>query len=307
MAAASSSGQARAGAGRDPKGGDWRTLASVHYENFPVGSRLLGKEARRHLHRIYAFARTADDLADESPGGEEGRRAIQDLRGEFLASLQGAPAHPMLQALAETIRDKSLEPSLFLDLLSAFEQDTWKKRYETREEVLDYCRRSANPVGRLVLRVHGIRDERADGLSDQVCTGLQIANFLQDVLSDFEKRDRIYLPLSDRTGWDEEILRRREATEPFKETIRKITAWTAGMFERGWALTGLVRGRLAWEVRAILRGGIAVLERVEQRGYDVLSRPESLRLPSRARLKHLLLGALWSRPPRWLQKEARRG
>lgn len=307
MAAASSSGQARVVPGVAPMGGDWRTLASVHYENFPVGSRLLGKEARRHLHRIYAFARVADDLADQPPGGEEGRRALQELRGEFLASLQGAPAHPMLQALAETIREKSLEPSLFLDLLSAFEQDTWKKRYQTREEVLDYCRRSADPVGRLVLRVHGIRSERADELSDQVCTGLQIANFLQDVLSDFQERDRIYIPLSDRPGWDEEILRRREATGPFRESIRNLTAWTAGMFARGWALTGLVRGRLAWEVRAILRGGVAVLERVERHGYDVLSRPEALRLPSRVRLKHLLLGVFSTRPPRWLQKEARRG
>ncbi len=305
--AASFSGRNGAGTVRLSPGGDWRTLAASHYENFPVGSLLLGRESRRHLHRIYAFARTADDLADEPPGGEEGRRSIQELRREFLAALEGAPSHPMLEALAETVREKNLEPSLFLDLLSAFEQDTWKKRYETREDVLDYCRRSANPVGRLVLRVQGVRDGRADELSDQVCTGLQIANFLQDVRADFEKRDRIYLPLQDRPDWGEEILRRGEATRAFRETIREMTRWTGGMFVRGWGLAGLVRGRLAWEVRAILRGGAAVLERVEMEGFDVLSRPESLRLPARTRVKHLLLGFLSSRPPRWLEKEARRG
>ncbi len=276
---------------------DWRNLAARHYENFPVGSWLLGREARLHLRRIYAFARTADDLADEEPGGEEGFRALEALKEDFLGALEGRPAHPMLEALAETVRAKGLEVSLFLDLVSAFQQDTWKRRYETREEVLDYCRRSADPVGRLVLRVHGVRSEEGDELSDQVCTGLQIANFLQDVRSDFEERDRIYLPREEWKGWDEGVLREGRATEPFRETLRAMTDWTRGMFRRGWKLTELLSGRLAWEVRAILRGGAAVLERVEAAGFDVLSRPERLRLPGRVRAGHLVLGMLLSRPP----------
>jgi len=275
----------------------WEGLAARHYENFPVGSLVLGRAARRHLHPVYAFARTADDLADEHPGGAEGHAALAAMARALERALEGGASGGLMGALARTVREVGLEPELLHDLISAFQQDTWKARYATRAELLDYCRRSAEPVGRIVLRVHGVRDEACDRLSDQVCSGLQIANFLQDVRSDFERRGRIYIPLEDRPGWGEEVLREGRATGAFRETMAGQAEWVRGLFAAGWELARRVEGRLRIEVRAILRCGAAVLELLRERGYDPLARPETLRLRGWRRARAWAAAVLLARPP----------
>ncbi|MFY9342135.1 MAG: squalene/phytoene synthase family protein, partial [Planctomycetota bacterium] len=176
-----------------PAGGSWQELARRHYENFPVGSWLLPARARRHLHRIYAFARIADDLADERRDGP----ALAVYRADFLRHVEGAATDvPLFTELAATIRECRLEVALFTDLLDAFAEDCVRTRYD-RPGLLDYCRRSANPIGRLVLRVHGHRDPESDRLSDRICTALQLLNHLQDLGSDLRERDRIYFPGED--------------------------------------------------------------------------------------------------------------
>lgn len=279
----------------------WEGLARRHYENFPVASLLLGRAARRHLHRVYAFARVADDLADEHPGGAEGQAALADMARALDEALEGG-GDGLMRAVAATVREIGLEPELLHDLISAFQQDTWKSSYGTRREVLDYCRRSANPVGRIVLRVHGVRDEACDALSDLVCTGLQIANFLQDVRSDFERRGRIYIPLEDRQGWGGEVLREGRATPEFRATISGQAAWVRGMFASGWPLAARLEGRLRLELRAILRCGVAVLELLEARGYDTLSRPETLRLRGWRRAQAWMAALFSARPPAALER-----
>src|SRR5215213_4544846 len=173
-------------------------LAKAHYENFPVGSLLIPKRLRKHFYSIYAFARTADDFADE--GYEHGERAEERIAkihewGRMLKqALCGQASHPIFIALAETQARFDLPPDLFEDLLSAFAQDVTRTRYESFEQLLDYCDRSANPVGRLILLLFGHKDEGLHQMSDSICTALQLANHWQDVGIDLRK-DRVYLPL----------------------------------------------------------------------------------------------------------------
>lgn len=243
-------------------------LAKRHYENFPVGSWLLPKAARRHLHRIYAFARTADDLADEladAPG-------LAAYRADFLAHLAGERADvPMFAALAETIRECALEVSLFTDLLDAFTQDLTVVRYD-RAGLADYCRRSADPVGRLVLRVCGYRDATLDGWSDRICTALQLLNHAQDIGADLRDRGRIYVPrelLSEFSVAPEQLGAPRADAAVRALVLRWCDEIGAG-FAAGWPLVTAVRGRLRWELRAILAGAAAVLRRIRAVDGDVL-------------------------------------
>src|SRR6201996_1190034 len=207
-------------------------LARTHYENFPVG-RLVPRAMQKHVHAVYAFARYADDLADEGYAGRaraEGKRDVMTPDERLLAlddwerqlcSPAGTPGlHFIFIALHETMRELDLPRSLFTDLLSAFKQDVVKRRYADFPEVIDYCRRSANPVGRLVLLLHGIRDEPRHVLADRICTALQLANFWQDVGVDLEK-DRIYLPEDDRAqfGVTEEALFAHRADENYRNLI----------------------------------------------------------------------------------------
>src|ERR1700677_2198636 len=207
-------------------------LTRAHYENFPVG-RLVPREMQPHVHAVYAFARYADDLADEGYAGsakaqgaqdtmtpEQRLAALNDWERQLLAP-RGTPGlHFIFVALHETIRTLNLPMSLFTDLLSAFKQDVVKRRYATFPEVLDYCRRSANPIGRLVLLLHGKREEELHLLADHICTGLQLANFWQDVGVDLEK-DRIYLPGDDRGkyGVTEEALFARRTDDAYRKLI----------------------------------------------------------------------------------------
>jgi len=246
-----------------------------HYENFPVGSTLAPKALRPHLHSVYAFARGADDFADEA--AYEGTRLAQlDQWEERLdRCLRGDADHPVFVALAETIRVHALPDRPFRDLLDAFRQDCRVRRYADWDAVLDYCRRSADPVGRIVLHLYGYRDAALTAPSDAICTGLQLTNFWQDVAVDLAK-DRIYLPQAElaRHGVTEADLARACAGPGVRALILDVVARTRGFFERGRPLLKEVRGRLGFELRAVHCGGLAILDRIERAGGDVLrSRP----------------------------------
>src|SRR5271170_7733130 len=221
-------------------------LTRAHYENFPVG-RLVPRDMQPHVHAVYAFARHADDLADEGYAGSARAQGVSDVMtpDQRLAALDdwerqllappGTPGlHFIFIALHETIRQLDLPVGLFTDLLSAFKQDVVKRRYADFSEVLDYCRRSANPIGRLVLLLHGQKEEELHLLSDQICTGLQLANFWQDVGVDLEK-DRIYLPENDRKtyGVAEEALFARRADAAYRQLLEFQVDRTQQIFSRG--------------------------------------------------------------------------
>ncbi len=263
-------------AGQEKPG--WEHIASKHYENFPVGSFLIERERRKALRAVYAFARTADDIADETRDSTGARAMLSGFRKDFEDALHGKSVNPLFVEIGNIIRKWNIEESLFFDLLSAFEQDTWKKRYATRDELLDYCRRSANPVGRIVLRIHGRREKDLDAFSDNICTALQIANFLQDVREDYLERGRIYIPKEDMEGWDESVILNLAPSSGFLSTVRKESRWVRELLEKGFPLTRALKGRLALEVRVIVRSCFAVLKSIEEAGFDVLSDPSRLRL-----------------------------
>lgn len=270
-------------------------LAARHYENFPVGSWLLPAKARRHLHRIYAFARTADDLADE----HRDAAALAAFRADFLRHLdEGGADVPLFVELVATIRECALERSLFTDLLDAFAQDCVQTRYDL-PQLRDYCRRSADPIGRLVLRVHGHRDAALDALSDRICTALQLLNHLQDMGSDLRQRDRIYFPTEDlvRFGVDEVQLRADRASTGLQAMVLHWADSLGRDFAAGWPLVEAVRGRLRWELRAILRGAAAVLARLRAERGDVLA--GRVHLSKRERIGTVLAGLWVRRAPRF--------
>ncbi len=255
-------------------------LARAHYENFPVGSLLVPRARRKHVYSIYAFARTADDFADEGYeiGLPESERlqSLDDWERQLEACYRGEASHPIFIALANTARELDLPQQLFLDLLSAFKQDVVKRRYRDFDEVLDYCTRSANPVGRLILLLFGYRDEKLHRLSDCICTALQLANFWQDVAVDLEK-DRIYLPEEEmaRFGVTEEELRNRRFSERYAALLKFQVDRTQGLFDAGRELPRLVSGRLAWELKLTWLGGVRILEKIRVQGYDTLrARPK---------------------------------
>jgi phytoene synthase len=299
-------------------------IARSHYENFPVASLLLPAAMRPHIAAIYAFARTADDFADEGSRAPAERLALLDDWGDRLKAsadgTAGVPANPgsripnpapgripntksrdsspeadaIFLALSETIRFNSLPIGLFEDLLAAFRQDVTTNRYSTWAEVLDYCRRSANPVGRLVLRVAGRTDPALDRASDAVCTALQLTNFWQDLERDWLK-GRLYVPREscDRFGARESDLHARVITPAWREAMSDVVARTRQLFDEGRAVCDALDGRLRYELRLTWLGGRRILDRLEHAGFDVFrSRPAlgPLEIPG------LLWGALvWSR------------
>ena len=255
-------------------------LARDHYENFPVASLLVPAEMRPHVAAVYAFARTADDYADE-PGREPAERIrLLDMWEDRLrAACQGAiePGDHVFLATADTIVEKRLPPQLFHDLLSAFRQDVTVHRFATWSDVLDYCRRSANPVGRLVLRIAGVDDPRADAASDAVCTGLQLANFWQDLGRDW-RAGRLYVPLEEvtRHGAKEEDLDRERMPDEWIATMRECVERTRALFIEGRPVADAVHGRLRWELRATWLGGMRILDKIERLGYDTLQQRPTL-------------------------------
>jgi squalene synthase HpnC len=250
-----------------------RTLARRHYENFMVASMLLPRALRQPMFHVYAYCRWADDLADEAGDPQLGLAGVRWWREELHRCYAGEPRHPVFVALAETIAQFDLPIEPFDDLLTAFEQDQTVTRYPTYEDVLGYCRCSANPVGRLVLYLFGYRDRERQQFSDRTCTALQLANFWQDVARDLDK-GRIYLPLEDmeRFGYSEpELLARRE-NEAFRQLIRFQVERTRELFRQGEALRAKVRRRLRLEIDMFSQGGLLVLHMIEAQGCNVLSR-----------------------------------
>jgi squalene synthase HpnC len=289
-------------------------IARDHYENFPVASRLLPRRMRPHVAAVYAFARAADDFADEGDRSSEARLALLAAWRERLVdcvSPDNAGLHPstllgvtlsepldasrgeskgqacaaadsdnIFLALGSTIRSCRLHVSLFDDLLSAFRQDVTTTRYETWDDLFDYCRRSANPVGRLVLGIAGVEDEALARSSDAVCTALQLTNFWQDLARDWRK-GRLYLPLEDcrREGADLVDLDAGRLTPAWRNVLRGAGSRTAERFERGRAVCDGVDGRLGFELRLTWLGGRRILSRLERADYDVFHRRPALGAP----------------------------
>ncbi len=244
-----------------------REITASHYENFPVASLLLPAKIRRHVYPIYAFARHADDLADEA--GD--RDALLQWREFLYLSSQETPGHPIFMALTDTMRKFDLPLSLFDDLLSAFLQDLEKNRYADLPELLEYCRYSANPVGRIILLLHGYREEQLFVYSDAICTALQLANFWQDLSIDL-KKDRLYIPRSFLEAYriDEEALFQKVSHDNFREMLKALIETTRGLFRQGLPLLRRIRGRLKWELKFTVMGGLAVLDKIEKLDYNVL-------------------------------------
>jgi squalene synthase HpnC len=247
-------------------------LAESHYENFHVASWFLPKDLRPHFHAIYAYCRVSDDLGDEL-GDPEQSLALLDIWGRELdACYEGRARHPVFVALAETIKQCFIPKEPFADLLVAFRQDQTVTRYETMEDLLGYCRNSANPVGRLVLYACGESNEENFRLSDATCSALQLANFWQDVRADI-KRGRIYIPKKDMDFFrvSEEYIAEGIVTPEFRGLMVCEIDYTRSLFEQGLPLIGKVHRDLAIDLDLFSRGGLEILRAIERCDYDVLS------------------------------------
>ena len=270
-------------------------LARSHYENFSVASWFLPARLRQHFFNVYAYCRISDDLGDEVGNPAASLLLLDQWQRELDACYAGSPRHPVFVALAETVRKFEIPQHEFSDLLTAFRQDQTITRYQTFDDLLGYCRNSANPVGHLVLYLCGYRDAERQKLSDCTCTALQLANFWQDVSVDYEK-GRIYLPLESlrRFGVSEEDLTANRNTSSFCEMMRFEVARAREWFERGLPLVGKVDKELAIDLELFTRGGQEILKAIEKQGYAVLGRRPSisksrkLALVARAALGKLL-------------------
>jgi len=267
-------------------------MASVHYENFPVASLLLPEESRPHIAALYAFARTADDFADEDR--YEGRRIQEINRWEkgLRAALKGQKAPVILQAFAHTLKTFRIPLSLPLDLLKAYRMDLTKKRYKTWNEVLYYCRHSANPVGRMVLYISNIRDKKRHRYSDAICTGLQLINFWQDTAIDLG-RNRIYYPQAElkKAGVREKDLLSLQNSPAARLLVRNAVNYTERSFQKGYPLLNQVSGRLRLELRATYLGGQGILSKIRKMDYNVLqNRPVWTHLDKVSLAVNALLG-----------------
>jgi squalene synthase HpnC len=250
-----------------------KQLAETHYENFHVASWFLPKRIRPHFHAIYAYCRVSDDLGDETGNREQSIALLEQWREELDACYNGTARHPVFVALAETIRECNIPKEPFADLLTAFLQDQTVTRFRDMDEVLAYCRYSANPVGRLVLYVCGYSDAERFRLSDLTCTALQLANFWQDVSSDYTQRDRIYIPQDAmaRFGIREAVIAGNKSTPGFRALLKEQVDYARSLFEQGIPLIGMVDNELALDLDLFSRGGLEILRAIEQRDYDVLS------------------------------------
>ena len=255
-------------------------IAREHYENFPVASWFLPRGRRPYIAAIYAFARLADDMADEGTSLPDDRLKMLNAWEEKLdACYQGKADHPVFMALAETASVKKIPRQLFADLLAAFRLDLTQSRYKTFEDLLGYCRLSANPVGRLVLHVFDDAEEPKMVLSDHICTALQLANFWQDVSVD-KLKGRIYIPLEDleRFRYTEDELCRGVEDGRFRDLMRFEVDRTRRLFINGKPLVQLVTPELWFELALTWNGGMAILNKIEQTGYAVLAKRRHLSL-----------------------------
>jgi squalene synthase HpnC len=267
-----------------------RDLAHSHYENFSVVSRLLPRYLRQDFCNVYAYCRCADDAADEVPDRDEALRLLGKVRASLRATYAGKPEGPIFVALAGTIERHQIPIEPFEHLLDAFEQDQRVNRYQNFEEVVDYCRRSADPVGRLVLWMCGYRDPQRQRLSDRICTGLQLANFWQDIRRDLLERNRIYLPAESmvRFGVTESDLREQIAQNWCNAAVRQMVEFevsrTAALFDEGDALLPLLDRSVRGQISLFVAGGRAVLRSIARQNFDTLSHRPSLSKWQKGRL-----------------------
>ena len=280
-----------------------QAMAQSHYENFPVASRLLPAAMRPHVAALYAFARVADDIADEGTAEPAVRQAqLRAWQGRLHEAAAGPAVMPapagredlIFSALGHSIRSLNLPVRLFDDLLSAFCQDTTTNRYASWPDVLDYCRRSANPVGRLVLRIGGYGNDALDRSSDALCTALQLTNFWQDFARDW-RAGRLYVPRDIQQRWDarEGDLARERVTDAWADAIDECITRTRMLFDDGRAVCDGVSGRLKLELRVTWLGGRRILDRVRARRSDLFGyRPALAAADLPALLWH---AAFWKR------------
>ena len=283
-----------------------RKIAGHADENFHVVTALVPPRLRQDFANLYAFCRCADDLADETGDPSRSLELLRAWRKELLECIAGRPRHPVFLALRETIERHDLPAAPFEDLLSAFEQDQYVSRYATWAQLLDYSRRSANPVGRLVLMVCGYRDESRLALSDHTCTALQLTNFWQDVRRDLLDRNRVYVPreVADRHGLDLDALAAaiasgdvREVDAPYRAALAELTARTQALFRAGRALLPTLSADARAPIRLFMLGGEAVLKQIAADGFTT-----HVRRPRLGRLRKLALFArAWA--GRWRDDE----
>ena len=258
-----------------------RWLATHHYENFNVVSWLLPRRLHQHFYNLYAYCRWSDDLGDEVADPARALQLLDAWEDELrLIDAHGrgsGPSHPVLIAIAETIREKNIPIQPFSDLLRAFRQDQTVQRYRTWEDVLDYCVYSANPVGRLVLYLCDYRDEARQKLSDQTCTALQLANFWQDVSRDLEK-GRIYIPLDVLAahGLSEAEIINKRFDARYVALMKSLVARTRAIFQAGMPLAKTVEPFLRVDLEMFSRGGLAILDAIEASGYNTLEHRPAL-------------------------------
>jgi squalene synthase HpnC len=274
-------------------------MSVEHYENFPVASWLCPARLRPSITAIYWFARVADDIADEGTASADQRRAeLADYGAEVArVAAGGAPAPrwaAVFEPLSKTIRAQRLPVRLLDDLIDAFMQDTGNPLYPDREALLDYCRRSANPIGRLLLHLYGIRHEGALARSDAICSALQLINFWQDLSLDLP-RGRCYIPQADasRHGLDVGELRPGHASAPQRELVHDLCRWAGTLMREGAPLTRELPGRAGWELRLVVQGGLRILEKIAAMDHATLSQRPVL---SRGDAPRLLWRALFNMP-----------
>jgi squalene synthase HpnC len=251
-------------------------LAKSHYENFSVATWFLPSHLRQHFYNVYAYCRISDDLGDEVGDPQQSLELLNQWETELNACYAGLPKHPVFVALAETVKQFSIPQHEFSDLLIAFRQDQTVTRFETFNDVLAYCRYSANPVGHLVLYLCGYSNAERQQLSDYTCTALQLANFWQDVFVDYGK-GRIYLPLEDlrRFGVTDEDIAQRRATPQFLAMMKFEVERARDWFVLGLPLVKVVNRDLAIDLELFSRGGQEILNAIEHQGFDVLqARPK---------------------------------
>lgn len=271
-------------------------IANQHYENFPVGSLLVPKAKRPHFYSIYAFARGADDFADEGSLSPAERIAqLEQWRQALVNCYQGQAEHPVFVALAETVQACQLPIQLFHDLIDAFCLDVRRSRHATFEDLLDYSRCSANPVGRLILLLFGHREEELHQRSDDICTALQLTNFWQDIVIDLETKDRIYIPQTEQAqfSYSEAELRAHTYNDNYIKMMQSLAARTEALFNRGRPLCRQVGGRLGIELRLVWLGGTSLLHSLKAQQFNVFAHRPTIKTGRKIKilLQALLPGA----------------
>jgi squalene synthase HpnC len=272
-----------------------RKLATNHYENFSVATWFLPKRLRQHFYNVYAYCRISDDLGDEVGDPGASLQLLDAWQQELEACYAGSPKHPVFVALSETVQAFEIPKHEFSDLLTAFRQDQTVTRYKSFDDLLGYCKNSANPVGHLVLYLCGYKDSERQLLSDFTCTALQLANFWQDVSVDYAK-GRIYLPLEDlhRFAVSEDDIAHRRNTSAFVEMMKFEVERAREWFRQGLPLIQKVSRELAVDIELFSRGGQETLNAIEAQGFAVLgrrpviSKPRKLALVARAALGKLV-------------------